>query len=167
MASKLAAAKIASWSGVRTVIADAARDGVMVDACDGTPGVGTVVRPRAASLGARRLWIAFAVGSSGTVTVDECFLGFMPAFNARIFQPGNVGVISRSGSLATLMCQNITTAGFGIKAFLLILKYKDVCYYSPRQASIFPFDMPNEGLRSSFGFACSVAASCVTAGFSS
>ena len=56
--------------------------------------------------------------TAGTVTVDECFLGFMPAFNARIFQLGNVGVISRSGSLATLMCQNITTAGFGIKAFL-------------------------------------------------
>ncbi len=56
--------------------------------------------------------------TAGTVTVDECFLGFMPAFNPRIFQLGNVGVISRSGSLATLMCQNITTAGFGIKAFL-------------------------------------------------
>ena len=70
MASKLAAAKIASWSGVRTVIADATRDGVMVDACDGTAGVGTVIRPREANLGARRLWIAFAVGSSGRVTVD-------------------------------------------------------------------------------------------------
>ena len=56
--------------------------------------------------------------TAGTVTVDECFLGFMPAFNTRIFQPGNVGVISRSGSLATLMCQNITAAGYGIKAFL-------------------------------------------------
>ena len=56
--------------------------------------------------------------TAGTVTVGECFLGFMPAFNERIFQPGNVGVISRSGSLATLMCQNITAAGFGIKAFL-------------------------------------------------
>jgi len=56
--------------------------------------------------------------TAGTVTVNECFLGFMPAFNPRIFQLGNVGVISRSGSLATLMCQNITTAGFGIKAFL-------------------------------------------------
>jgi succinyl-CoA synthetase alpha subunit len=56
--------------------------------------------------------------TAGTVTVGECFLGFMPAFNERIFQPGNVGVISRSGSLATLMCQNITAAGFGIRAFL-------------------------------------------------
>ena len=56
--------------------------------------------------------------TAGTVTVDECFLGFMPAFNERVFRVGNVGVLSRSGSLATLMCQNITASGFGIKAFL-------------------------------------------------
>ena len=56
--------------------------------------------------------------TAGTVTVDECFLGFMPAFNERVFRAGNVGVLSRSGSLATLMCQNITASGFGIKAFL-------------------------------------------------
>ena len=56
--------------------------------------------------------------TAGTVTVGECFLGFMPAFNERIFQPGNVGVISRSGSLATLMCQNITAAGLGVRVFL-------------------------------------------------
>jgi glutamate 5-kinase len=70
MASKLAAAKIASWSGVRTVIADAGRAGVMVDACDGAPGVGTVVHARDSDLGARRLWIAFAVGSAGRIVVD-------------------------------------------------------------------------------------------------
>ena len=70
MASKLAAAKIASWSGVRTVIADAGRDGVMVDACDGVAGVGTVVHARESDLGARRLWIAFAVGSAGRIVVD-------------------------------------------------------------------------------------------------
>ena len=70
MASKLAAAKIASWSGVRTVIADASRVGVLVDACDDIPGVGTVIRARAGRLGARRLWIAFAGGSSGRITVD-------------------------------------------------------------------------------------------------
>lgn len=56
--------------------------------------------------------------TAGTVTVDECFLGFMPAFNERIFRRGNIGVVSRSGSLATLMCQNIVSAGYGISAFL-------------------------------------------------
>ncbi|HUF32954.1 MAG TPA: glutamate 5-kinase [Acidimicrobiales bacterium] len=71
MASKLAAAKIAAWSGVRAVIAGADRPGVLADAVAGTPGVGTVVRARAKRLPARKLWIAFAVGSSGTVLVDD------------------------------------------------------------------------------------------------
>ncbi len=71
MASKVAAAKIAAWTGVRAVIASAARDGVLVDAVAGVPGVGTVVQPRPGRLGARKLWIAFAVGSSGTVVVDD------------------------------------------------------------------------------------------------
>ena len=71
MASKLAAAKIAAWSGVRAVIAAASRPGVLADALAGAGGVGTVFVPREARLPARKLWIAFAVGASGTVVVDE------------------------------------------------------------------------------------------------
>jgi glutamate 5-kinase len=71
MASKLAAAKMAAWSGVRVVIAAADRPRVLADAVDGRPGVGTVVVPRPQRLPARKLWIAFAVGSSGTVVVDD------------------------------------------------------------------------------------------------
>jgi glutamate 5-kinase len=71
MASKLAAAKIAAWSGVRVVIAGAARPGVLADAVAGAPGVGTVVVPREHRLPARKLWIAFAVGASGVIVVDE------------------------------------------------------------------------------------------------
>ena len=56
--------------------------------------------------------------TAGSATIDECFLGFMPVFNDRIFKKGNVGVMSRSGSLATLMCQNIVSAGYGQTAFL-------------------------------------------------
>lgn len=56
--------------------------------------------------------------TAGSVTAGECFLGFMPAFNQRIFKPGRVGVISRSGSLGTLMCQNIVSAGYGQSAFI-------------------------------------------------
>lgn len=70
MSSKLAAAKMSAWSGVRTVIAAADRPGVLADALAGTAGVGTVVHPRRERLAARKLWIAFAVGSSGTLTVD-------------------------------------------------------------------------------------------------
>jgi glutamate 5-kinase len=71
MASKLAAAKIAAWSGVGVVIAAAERADVLVDAVAGTPGVGTIVRPRPARLPARKLWIAFAISASGTVVVDD------------------------------------------------------------------------------------------------
>jgi succinyl-CoA synthetase alpha subunit len=56
--------------------------------------------------------------TAGIVTVGECFAGFMPAFNARVFQPGDVGVISRSGSLGTLLCLNLVQAGLGIRAFI-------------------------------------------------
>jgi len=70
MASKLAAAKLAAWTGVRTVIADAGRPGVLQEALDDAPGVGTVVRPHERKLSARQLWIAFAVGSRGRVVID-------------------------------------------------------------------------------------------------
>ncbi len=55
--------------------------------------------------------------TAGLVTPGECFVGFMPAFDPTIFKPGNIGVISRSGSLGTLMCLNIVQAGFGQSAF--------------------------------------------------
>lgn len=71
MATKLAAAKIAAWSGVRTVIGSAARPDVVVDAIADVAGVGTVVRPAPRRLPARKVWIAFAVGAKGRVHVDE------------------------------------------------------------------------------------------------
>jgi glutamate 5-kinase len=69
MASKLAAAKIASWSGVRAVIASAALPNVVADALSGR-AVGTSFAPRAQRLSARKLWIAFAQGAAGRVIVD-------------------------------------------------------------------------------------------------
>ena len=70
MASKLAAAKIASWSGVRAVIAAADVPGVLKGALAGD-AVGTVVRPHEERLSSRKLWIAFARPSSGRIVVDE------------------------------------------------------------------------------------------------
>lgn len=56
--------------------------------------------------------------TAGVVTAGECFVGFMPAFNPRVFQKGNVGVVSRSGSLGTLLCLNLVQAGLGISSFV-------------------------------------------------
>lgn len=71
MASKLEAARIASWSGVRAVIARASRPRVLADALAGVDGVGTVFRGHDKRLPARKLWIAFASGSYGTIAVDD------------------------------------------------------------------------------------------------
>ena len=56
--------------------------------------------------------------TAGHVTPGECFVGFMPAFDPDIFRPGEVGVISRSGSLGTLLCLNLVQAGYGQSAFV-------------------------------------------------
>ncbi|MDG2112092.1 MAG: glutamate 5-kinase [Actinomycetota bacterium] len=71
MSSKLAAAKMASWSGVRTVIAAATRPGVLGDAIAAEPGIGTAIPARDAHVSARKLWIGFAVTAEGLVKVDE------------------------------------------------------------------------------------------------
>lgn len=70
MASKLAAARIAAWSGVRTIIAAADRPDVLLDAVRGTAGVGTTVAAQDRRVPARKLWIAFAIGASGRLCVD-------------------------------------------------------------------------------------------------
>jgi len=71
MASKLAAARIASWSGVRTVIARARREQVLVDAVNESSSVGTTFTAHDRRLTARKLWIAFAAQACGTVVVDD------------------------------------------------------------------------------------------------
>jgi glutamate 5-kinase len=53
------------------VIAQASRPDVLADAIGEVPGVGTVVLPLARSLSARKLWIAFALPSSGRVLLDR------------------------------------------------------------------------------------------------
>ena len=56
--------------------------------------------------------------TAGLVTPGEGFVGIMPGHNPNIFRPGKVGVISRSGSLGTLVCLQLTRAGIGQSAFI-------------------------------------------------
>ena len=98
MASKLSAAKIASWSGVDAIIAAAHRPSVLIDAVTETSGVGTLVRARSERLNARKLWIAFALAGVGSITVDD------GARQALLRGGGSllaVGVTEASGSFAS------------------------------------------------------------------
>lgn len=69
MASKLIAARMASWSGIRSVIARAARPGVLAGSASNEL-VGTTFEPHDRTLPARKLWIAFAAEVMGTIEVD-------------------------------------------------------------------------------------------------
>jgi glutamate 5-kinase len=70
MATKLAAAKIAAWSGVRAVIAAAEAPDVLADALAGRT-VGTAFPARRDRLPSRKLWIAFGRDPAGRIVVDD------------------------------------------------------------------------------------------------
>ena len=71
MASKLSAARIASRSGVRTVIARAAIPDVVRRAVDENDRVGTTFLGSDRHFTSRQLWVAFASEVVGSVVVDE------------------------------------------------------------------------------------------------
>jgi glutamate 5-kinase len=69
VATKVAAARMAAWSGVPTVIAAALEPEVVTRAVAGEE-IGTWIDPHASALPARKLWIAFGQPSEGKLTVD-------------------------------------------------------------------------------------------------
>jgi glutamate 5-kinase len=70
VATKVAAARMAAWSGIPTVVAGAG-DPDVVDRAVRGEAVGTWVEPHHASIGARKLWIAFSLPSVGSILTDE------------------------------------------------------------------------------------------------
>ena len=70
MSSKLAAARIASWSGVQAVIAAAEHPSAVREAIAGEE-IGTLFLARDRHLSARKLWIAFAAEVEGVVVIDD------------------------------------------------------------------------------------------------
>ncbi len=94
MASKLVAARMASWSGVRSVIARASTPGVLALAIAGD-GVGTTFAPHERVLSARKLWIAFAADVGGAVVVDA---GAEEALTRRPTSLLPAGVVDVTGS---------------------------------------------------------------------
>jgi glutamate 5-kinase len=70
VATKVAAAKMAAWSGIPTVIAAASDADAVAEAISGGD-IGTWVEPHDARLSARKLWIAFGLPAEGRLSVDE------------------------------------------------------------------------------------------------
>jgi len=96
MSSKLASARIASWSGVVAVIAAASREGAVMSAIAGD-SVGTRLEPHDRHLPARKLWIAFAADVEGTISVDA---GARDALTGRGTSLLPAGVVGCDGTFA-------------------------------------------------------------------
>lgn len=94
--TKVAAARMAAWSGVPTVIASATEDGVVERAIAGED-VGTWVDPRESSLSARKLWIAFGSPSEGSVSVDEGAARALKDAGKSLLPVGVTGIEGRFG----------------------------------------------------------------------
>ena len=96
MASKLAAARTASFSGVRAVIAASKRPDVLVEAANDLD-VGTTFMPNDRKLGARKLWIGFASSVDGAVTVDDGAVRALVDLGRSLLPAGVVGVTGDFG----------------------------------------------------------------------
>lgn len=68
--TKIAAARMAAWSGIPTVVAQAT-DHDVVERALGGEEVGTWIAPHQSGLSARKLWIAFGLPPSGAIHIDQ------------------------------------------------------------------------------------------------
>lgn len=94
MASKLAAAWVATFSGVGVVVAHAEEPDVIERVARGE-ALGTFFHPHPTKASARRLWIAFGHPPKGTVVVDEGARNALVRDNRSLLA---VGVTAVSGS---------------------------------------------------------------------
>ncbi len=93
VATKVLAARMAAFSGIPTVIAPARATDSVRKAVTGED-IGTWVDPRPDPMSSRKLWIAFGLPSSGTITIDA---GAVAALRDRGTSLLGVGVVARHG----------------------------------------------------------------------
>ena len=96
VATKIAAARMAAWSGVPTVIAHAADGDAAARAVAGEE-VGTWIAPRENKLSARKLWIAFGLPSWGRVTIDDGAVRALKDGGGSLLAVGVTGVDGQFG----------------------------------------------------------------------
>ncbi len=91
VATKISAARMAAWSGIPTVIADAADPQAATKAASGVE-VGTWIAPREKKLSARKLWIAFGLPSWGRVIIDNGAIAALRDHGGSLLAAGVTGV---------------------------------------------------------------------------
>ncbi|HET7482525.1 MAG TPA: glutamate 5-kinase [Actinomycetota bacterium] len=112
MASKVAAAWVATFSGVGVVVADASEPDVLSRIASGDK-IGTYFHPHPRKISARRLWIAFAQPPKGTVVVDAGARRAVASDNRSLLA---VGVVDVKGTFAPGDTVDIAVEGGGVFA---------------------------------------------------
>jgi succinyl-CoA synthetase alpha subunit len=84
--------------------------GTVVVLCEGIP-VHDALRIRKAALSEAAMVIGG--NTSGVISPGEAMMGFFPYWIERVYRPGRVGVMTRSGSLTNEVTAQIVEAGFG------------------------------------------------------
>lgn len=84
--------------------------GTVVVLCEGIPLHDALrIRKTALSLGAT----VIGGNTSGIISTGEAMMGFFPYWIERVYYPGRIGVMTRSGSLTNEVTAQIVKAGFG------------------------------------------------------
>jgi glutamate 5-kinase len=112
MASKIAAAWVATFSGVGVVVAGAAEDDVLQRAVAGER-IGTFFHPNPHKASARRLWIAFAQPPKGTIVVDDGARNAIVEAKRSLLP---VGVVEIRGRFASGDAVDVATTNGGLVA---------------------------------------------------
>jgi succinyl-CoA synthetase alpha subunit len=84
--------------------------GTVVVLCEGIP-VHDALRIRRAALSQGAMVIGG--NTSGVISTGEAMMGFFPYWIERVYKPGRIGVMTRSGSLTNEVTAQIVAAGFG------------------------------------------------------
>lgn len=141
MASKLEAARIASWSGVRTVIANASRRDVLAGAM-AEHAVGTSFEAHRRKLAARKLWIAFASRVAGRVTVDDGARRALVERSTSLLPAGVVDVTGRFGEGDTV--DVVGADGMVFARGMVFVEAAQLRKVAGRHTSDLPADMVHE-----------------------
>jgi succinyl-CoA synthetase alpha subunit len=58
--------------------------------------------------------VAIGPNTAGMATVGQGMLGFVPVWLDYVYRPGNIGIVTRSGSLTNEVASHIVAAGYGM-----------------------------------------------------
>jgi succinyl-CoA synthetase alpha subunit len=73
-----------------------------------------IIRKRAKEVGA----MVVGGNTSGVISPGEAMMGFFPYWIERVYKPGRIGVMTRSGSLTNEVTAMIVEAGFGVSSLI-------------------------------------------------